>query len=709
MGLRVREFVIPTNYQGFLDGWQRNGADYIRLYQTRQLSFIPNLLPVQALNFTAEQTLTILRNRFGNDLQVAIDPRFSDPAHIPENIHGSINSPVCKRVDGSWLKTTNMVGINVRTLGSFWNVVKYALTLSQSENSIHLLPVWQPGVVGSLYGMSSWQLNTEFYSEELQEALPYLNTVGKQLKVLVNILHLMGKTVGMDVIPHTDRFSEIVLAYPEFFEWLRRKDNEIVNHRANLHERVQELIIAFLKNEGAAVPGEKIPQNKEEFFAPSISEDLRLRTLFGFPGELKGRLRRRIALVKHLHSSGYETIPATMAPPYRGLKVDRREAAKKVDENGLIWQDYIIENPQPMSRVFGPLTRYKLYERLNDNIDWHIDFDRPRKEVWQYVCKKYCDFQYRYGFDFMRGDMSHVQMRPSGIPEKISPYYDLQCAIKNFIRKKNGKRYFGYFAESFLAPPNIMSFGDEIEHLEASEADTTLGDLQSTVVGSPDFIERLQQYADIKSNRLVTPNLTAMTADKDDPRFDKFYLKGNELRLFLGFFLTDMPCYIGAGFEIRDPHTQPAPNEHYSKLYIFQESIGPKMTSGPYVWGKNGRLFGNVIKIKFYLEKILDDIREQTTVWVISPNSKSKNKVIAWTQKKQSPKYLFLANLDIDNAENDIIIPRNTLNSMNSHIDVTFSTANHIWDCDKTIKSRDDFYQVKRLAEGEGRIYKINN
>ena len=140
-----------------------------------------------------------------------------------------------------------MVGINVRTIGSFWNIMKYMLTVPASQQSIHILPIWEPGVVASLYGMSSWNINPEFYSAELAASVPNLNTVEKQLKVVMNLLHATGRVVGMDVIPHTDRYSEIVLANPQYFEWLQRKDIEIINHRADLYEEAQAIILQFLK------------------------------------------------------------------------------------------------------------------------------------------------------------------------------------------------------------------------------------------------------------------------------------------------------------------------------------------------------------------------------------------------------------------------------------------------------------------------------
>ncbi len=170
-----------------------------------------------------------------------------------------------------------------------------------------------------------------------------------------------------------------------------------------------------------------------------------------------------------------------------------------------------------MSRVFNPLTRYKLYGRLKDNTDWDIDFDNPRREVWRYVLEKYADVQQRYGFDFMRGDMSHVQMRPDGVPRAIDEFYDIQRAVKIHIQRDKGVRHFSYFAETFLAPRNIMVYGDEVDHLEASDADTTLGDLQSTCVGSPEFLQKLRQYCDLRKRGVLRPASQSTPATRTIP------------------------------------------------------------------------------------------------------------------------------------------------------------------------------------------------
>jgi hypothetical protein len=700
---------IPKVYQEFWDYWNSEPLrqSYLLAYQQGQQSFVPNLLPEQAVGLGGQETLDILRGCLGQTLDLALDPTCTDPDQPPAELPQAIQSPVANEPDGSWLKKTNMVGINVRTVDSFWNMIKYSLTLSQAQDSIHILPIWEAGVVGSIYGISSWELNPEFYSAELAGVCPTLDTTGKQLKAAINILHALGKTVGMDVIPHTDRYSQITLAYPEYFEWLRRQDTIIIDHAADLHEDVQQKIIQFLEVNGSAGPDEDVPDSREAFFSEDVAEDRRLRILFGLPGDPKGREARRNQLIRHLYRYGYEPTPGTMAPPFRGLEVDTRDEAKTVDEHGQVWRDYVMAQPEPMSRVFGPLGRYKLYERLADNSGWAIDFDKPRLVVWQYVCEKYYDVQRRYGFDFMRGDMSHVQMRPDGVPARLDRYYDILGAVKNYIRQDRGVGYFGYFAETFLPPRDVMSYGEEIDHLEAFDADTTLGDLQSTVVGSPEFLQRFRRYYDLLETRSCAPNFTVITADKDDPRFDAFYLKGNELRLFIALFLTDMPSYMGLGFEVRDVHHSAAPNEHYTKLFVFQERSGPKATHGPYIWGRNGFLYHHILRLKHYLDVIWPRIARRPVRWLLPPDATAGNSIIAWTQRDDPAAYVFVANTNVDHDSRYFALPLLPNISENTPLTFEFSTAGSIPATDQTLTGNGKHYRITNLAPGEGRVYRV--
>ncbi len=676
-------------HKEYIENWYAHRDQYRAAYTRGERSYIPNLLPETALGFTLQEVMELLGERLGEAaLRQALDPA----QHI--------SGPQAGASDSSWLQRSNMVGVNVRTIGSFWRLLPYALTLPACHDSIHLLPVWEPGVVASLYGMAGWEINPEFYAPEMAAAFPELNTPARQLKAVVNILHALGRSVGMDVIPHTDRFSEIVLANPHFFEWLRRRGEVIVDHRANLHLAVQDAVLEFLAKNGSAVSGEDWPDEPELFFSSEFTEAQRRTILFGPPADYSGRNRRRGQLLGYLYQFGYEPAPATMAPPYRGLEVDPDPETETRDEAGRSWREYRITQPREMSRVFGPLTRYKLYERLDDNRNWQIDFDRPRREVWAYLCAKYAEVQAAFGFDFMRGDMSHVQMRPEGVPFLPGEYYDIHGAIKRHIRKQ--APWFGYFAESFLAGPDYMAYGEEVDHLEHSEADTTLGDLQSMVVGSDRFLRHFRWYLDLQTTRQVKPCFTIMTADKDDPRFDQFYLAGNEARLFIGLFATDLPSYLALGFETRDPHPMPAPNEHYTKLFVFNIGEGPKATRGPYVWGKNGPLFFRLSRIRQLAEELLPAIRRQNTRWLLLPDPTGARHVIAWTQR-EDPRYLFLANLHptrvIRNLKTPAIDERPGALLHSTHAE---DEADR-----KTLLNNGKHYQLDRILPGECLAYAL--
>ncbi|MEZ4886768.1 MAG: hypothetical protein R3E32_18715 [Chitinophagales bacterium] len=698
---------IPKTYQEYQDNWQWQQSPLKQLYSSGKNSFVPNLLPEKAVSFSVVDTMAILRSKFGEAIDLALSPQYTDPSFPIADLPEVLKSPVRQQTNGAWLKRSNMVGINVRTVGSFWNVVKYALTLPKFQDSIHLLPIWEPGVVGSLYGMSSWNINREFFSLEWVVAFDHLNTVEKQLRAMVNILHLMGKTVGMDVIPHTDRFSEIVLANPHYFEWVQRNDYQITNHTENLHIAVQERILEFLKIEGTAEDEEMdFPLERGIFFSNAIEEQQRSEILFGKAEDAALRLNRRIALMKHLIAEGYEPLPATMAPPYRGVEVDTN--SEIVDEMGIVWRDFKIieERKQEMSRVFGPLTRYKLYERLDDNRDWAIDFSKPRTEIWEYVGKKYGEMQAAFNFDFMRGDMSHVQMRPEGVLAAIDDYYDLLKYVKQHIQKQD-IAYFGYFAETFLAHTDFMGYGDEADHLEASDADSTLGDLQSTVVGTPDFLQRFRQYLDFLDTRSFAPNFTVMTADKDDPRFDKFYVAGNVLRMFVAFFVADMPSYMGLGFETRNTHLGHAEhNEEYSKYFVFQVKDPEKATNGVFEWGKNTMLFHLLTYLRLLAEDILPIIAAQRTQWLIYPDAMTWKKVVVWTQA-ENPQFVFVANTDLQNRCKRFAIPA-IEGVENQSLELVFSTTLDVAETDKNLVFNGKHYTVSYGLEAEEcRVYRI--
>ena len=624
---------IPRTYAEFRDYWKLYGSHIRNSYAAGGHSWMVSVLPPDALGLSVPETVGVLGKRFGRAIDTALAPAHTDTSRPAADLPAELRGPLRRGGDTDWMRRANVVGINVRTLGGFFGVLRYLLTVPSFYDAVHLLPIWEPGVVGSLYGMSSWEINGEFFDPAFAEEYPHLSSAASQLRAVANVIHASGRSIGMDVIPHTDRFSEIAIAQPWLFEWLRREDTDIVDHRSNLHEEVQERVLDYIDANGPAVAADRsgggaapVVPEREAFFTAAVTEATRSRVLFGAPGDPQGRAARRGELVHFIHAYGYEPAPATMAPPYRGLVVDLEN--RSVDADGDVWRDYRIAEPQSMSRVFGPLARYKLYERLDDNRHWQVDFSRPRQAVWHYICDHYAAVQERFGFDFMRGDMSHVQMRASGVPAEITDSYDVHAAVKRRIGERTPS--FAYFAETFMAPRGVMAYGDEVDHLDASDAEVTLGDLQSVSIHTDEFLQRFRRYLDVAATRGVTPSFTVMTGDKDDPRFDEFYRAGNETRAFLSIFLVDLPSYTALGFELRDIHTEAAPNEYYSKLYVFQERHGPKATKGPYRFGRNGHLFHNLTRIRLAAEDLLPEIAGGIVEWLRAPDPTGSDRFLAW-------------------------------------------------------------------------------
>jgi hypothetical protein len=684
-------------------------SDYVSGAET----FMAALRPQDALAMPFREALDLLRRRYGTTVEEALSEPVVDLRRPLSDLPAAVRSPRVGEQDSSWMRRTNMVGVNVRTVGDYSGVIKYALTLPGAYDSIHLLPIWEPGVVESLYGIASWNLNYEYFSNEMYEAYPHLDTIERQLRATANLLHLMGKTVGMDVIPHTDRFSEAAVGTPDLFEWMRMVDRRIVDQSEELVDIVEETIYDWLIDSGSATDRLDIPPNAAALFA--MRESDRLEILFGNKRDLHGRIGRRVDLVKRLKWFGLEPVPATMGVPFRGIEVDPDPAHTVVDNYGMEWPDYVITRPEFMSRVFSPLARFKLYGRVDNNANWEIDFDAPRRHVWEYICRHYATTQHIGNFDFMRGDMSHVQMRPDGVPDVVDDYYDILAAVKTYIQRTASAPWFGYFAETFLPARDVFQFGEELDHLEASLADATLGDLQSTVVGGREYLARFRRYLDDLDTRKTAPAYGVMTADKDDPRFDEFYVAGNEVRAFTSLFLTDMPSYTGLGFEIRDVHHHPVENERYTKLFVFREhgesNVYPsKARHGEhYIWGENDYIFDKLTGLRRYAGRILEKIEGATTRWLIAPDATTLRGIAVWTQDEASlppegRRYVFAANYDLQRDSGYFGIPGLDAGVV---LEEEYSTLGPVEGPDRRLTYNGFFHRIENLAPGEARSYRV--
>lgn len=674
-------------------------------YTTGESSFLAGARPQDVLQLSIDEALDILRSRYRNKLELAISAEAVDLSRPTAELPEPARSPLTACQDSSWMRRANMVGVNVRTVGDYAGVVKYAMTLPRALDAIHLLPIWEPGVVESLYGIASWNLNTEFISKEWQQSCPQLDTVGKQLRAVTNLLHLMGKAVGMDVIPHTDRFSEAAVGTPSLFEWMRVVDDHIVDKSEMLAQVAEEAVFQWLAIRGSASGELGVPQDSHSLFA--LPEADRLLLLFGAPDDHAERIERRVDLIVHLKRLGLEPVPATMGVPFRGLVVDSGNVVE--DSHGMRWPDYRIEAPGPMARVFTPLARFKLYGRIDDNANWEVDFRRPRDHVWDYVRSHYAEARHIGNFDFMRGDMSHVQMRPNGVPGEVDDYYDILAAVKTHIQAE--VPWFGYFAESFLPPRDVFQYGEEMDHLEASLADATLGDLQSTAVGTPEFLQRFRRYLDDLSTRSVAPAFCVGTADKDDPRFDDLYLTGLEARFFTAMFLTDMPSYAGLGYEIRDTHREPVENERYTKLFVFKEegdsNLFPSKArfSDEFAWGENDVLFDCLSKMRALADELLPEIEDATTRWLIPPDATGGRATAVWTHNVEPfGRHVFMVNYDTASPSGYFGVPG--LDSR-FRLQPIYSSAGEVDPTGEAVLSNGFFHRIETLEPGEARIYRV--
>ncbi len=686
----------------------------LEAFVSGERSFAVGLRPQDALAMPLVDVLDVLRARYGDAIDVALSDEATDLDRDLDDLPAVVRSPVADQADSSWLQRTNMVGINVRTVGTFANVVTYALTLPAAFDAIQLLPFWESGVVKSLYGMAGWTLDTAYASDELREVADHLDSVGRQLRAMSNLLHVMGRTVGMDVVPHTDRFAEQVLGNPDLFEWMKIRDRRIVDHTDGVLDEALHAVATWLAERGPARDGDTLPATQDDLFG--LPEDQRLHLLFGDPADQQARTDRRIDLVKYLKWFGLEPVPATMGPPFRGIEINPDPARTVVDEHGMEWPEIVISEPQFMSRVFSPMARYKLYERLDDNENWEVDFDRPRHHVWDYVQDHYADAVHVGNVDFMRGDMAHVGMRPDGVPDQVDEFYDILGGVKAHVQRAHGAPWFASLAEAFLPARDVFQFGEELDHLEAAGADVALGDLQATVVGDAEYLRRFRRYLDDLATRRTAPAYTVMTADKDDPRFDEFYRAGNEARWFTALLLTDMPSYTGLGFEIRDVHWEPAPNEHYTKTFVFEErgdtNIHPSKArfSDQYVWGQNQDLFDHLTDLRVFAEGLLADLGEASTAWLIPPDATTLRGIAAWTQEADSlppgvHRHVCVVNYDLESGSGAFGLPALPGDHVLTPI---FSTLGPASLDPEPVTHNGLFHRIDDVAAGEGRVYRLD-
>lgn len=147
------------------------------------------------------------------------------------------------------------------------------------------------------------------------------DTPEKQLKLVINVLHAMGKVVCFDALLHTERWSELVFLYPQYFEWVKLNKTKSRQYSGyeldfnSIYKEVQICIKTFLQLNGCADTSFLTEKQITELFTDGSDVLYLDKILFGNDDNL--RLERRKSLINFVRSAGFETIPVTEHAPSR--------------------------------------------------------------------------------------------------------------------------------------------------------------------------------------------------------------------------------------------------------------------------------------------------------------------------------------------------------------------------------------------------------
>jgi len=436
---------------------------------------------------------------------------------------------------------------------------------------------------------NSWRLNDDFLDENLVQL--GFETAEAQLKLVVNILHALGKMVCFDALPHVDNFSEIVLLNPRLFEWVKlneTKTNQIQNcDYNNLYKDVESLLINYL-------------QAPENLF--SLNEEERRKIIF--PKEIDN-LEQRLKLRNLIRNACFEPVPVAENCPLRPIKFSYIEYQDNKD-----YAVFDIENKTNGARVIGAVTAYKWYKL--DKEGFPIKNEKEQ-ETWEYFANKLNEFQKTYNFDFLRADMGHNQISHSHQQEKdYVTANEFWAFAKNVIQQQ--KPYFATFSEAFYNTYYI----DGLQDMENKKFDIVLGTMNFKYINKQ-YIDWIKDFlGPFEEHYSFYPSLTIFTNDGDLPIHDEFYKDNlmNKIRYFFSLFLP-LPSYMGIGYEIRNTYNKA--ESEYSNKYV-------KIQENEFCFGNNVDLYEFISKMRaFYLEfadiiknydfQILETEKETSFAW----------------------------------------------------------------------------------------------
>lgn len=507
-------------------------------------------------------------------------------------------------------KTLKTIGINPRLTKTFWGIVKYSMTFP--EQGVHIMPLFESGD-GSLYVQNSWRLNNDFLDQDLI-SLGY-KTSSEQLKLVVNVLHSMGKLVGFDVLPHVDNFSEIVILNPCLFEWIKLTDNntkQILPSEIDynlLYKDVERVMIEtcnlppdfFLRSEA----------EKQEILFPSNSD----------------RFEKRMKIRKAIRNSGYEPIPVVEHQPLRPILFDKIQ--KNGDES---WASFYVPNMKEYSKIIGAITPYKWYKVDDKGHPLSCELEH---RTWEYFIHNVSGFQESFDFDFYRADMAHNQISQACI-DKNAEFQPVEFwkELKAEIRKN--KPEFFTLAECFYGNYYITGIEDMIN----KDFDIVLG-CQNFQQLESSYLNFIDDFLNpFRINFPFFPCVSVFTNDGDLPVHNRFFSSNKvcETRLFVALFLN-LPSYMGIGFETRDICS--TKEENYSNEYV-------RVKDADYEFGNNYDLYNSISTMRELYENHKFTIDQSNFELLCLDNN-----FLVWRYLLKDSKMLFCA-VNLNKAESSV-------------------------------------------------------
>ncbi|HOJ63382.1 MAG TPA: hypothetical protein PLE45_03070 [Spirochaetota bacterium] len=445
------------------------------------------------------------------------------------NVKDRVVSPVENEKNSLWMLNSSFCFVNIRGTGrkpdETGDIINCAKLMPVLRiDSIHLAPFFECAL-DIVYAIDSIDvINEKIVNKEFYE---YGMSPEEQLIFLVDFLHLLKKSVGFDLEPHTSQYSRIAIENPDYFRWIKlnREKNTLFNNISQEEMLKRELQEEIIK---------EVIEIRENILKKYNLKNLKERN------KDKSTKNAHIEITNKLIEKGIWTIPSHT---WKGSGLPSFK--KYIKEGNYPEFEYISwDNEDHKEHAFGVLTPYKFYDNLP--VNKIPDINNPPildKKVLKFFSSIFINLQKKYNFDFVRFDyvdhiFDSVLDRSGKIPisDRMTPYL-IKSVISQIKRKK---RYIGAMAERM---------GIDLKNYKKIGFDLILGDdilykiskdFIFNIIKTNKFIEKINKK--VKNNQKSSILFAIDTHDTGHPYFNciPYVMYGKDgviLRHFLSRFL----------------------------------------------------------------------------------------------------------------------------------------------------------------------------